>query len=181
MKTLEQSLSNHRRAVKGWRVSLVLACVAIFAPMLADSVLDFDVTMALSFSGLVVAPTSYMVMLVYKRRLQVIASIANGAESLAQWLCEDRYDFNKGQPTPASFSRSGFFYGGQPYCVYSYDCQIKSGRIIDDEGPALSITYTVPSTRNGLRRHKSVVNIPVPEGELETAHRLAEFYSAPKV
>lgn len=106
-----------------------------------------------------------------------LASLFDKQSILDVWKCSDRYNENKGRPVQAYFSVKGVFYAGEPYPLKSYECVITGAALIDDEGAALSVIYTVPSSRTCTRRHKNVINIPVPEGKEESAERIAEYYA----
>ncbi|MEL7610777.1 MAG: hypothetical protein AAGU74_14890 [Bacillota bacterium] len=177
MRTIEKSIKNQKSATKFWWVFLLISLLLIGTAFLPEEIGLGEAAFGLAFIGIVTAVISIAMLRVYKNRKGLLESLADRESLLDVWECPDRYHNNKGQPVPAHFSKTGFFYLGKPYCLKSYECIIKKAEIIDDAGPALSFHYTVPSSRAGAVRHKSVENIPIPEGKTDAAISLAAYYT----
>lgn len=177
MRTLEKSAENQKRATKFWWIFLVISVLLIGTVFLPEEIGLGEAAFGLAFIGIVTAVISIVMIRVVKNRKGLLESLADKESLLDVWECPDRYDNNKGQPVPALFSKTGFFYMGKPYCLKSYECIVQKAEIVDDEGPALSFHYTVPSSRAGAARHKSVENIPIPEGKMNAAISLAAYYT----
>jgi len=177
MRTIEKSIKNQKSATKFWWVFLVISALLISTVFLPEVIGFGETAFGLAFIGIVTAVISIVMIRVFKNRKGLLESLADKESLLDVWECPDRYDNNKGQPVPAHFSKTGFFYLGKPYCMKSYECIINKAEIVDDDGAALSFHYTVPSSRAGASRHKSVENIPIPEGKMDAAIFLAAYYT----
>lgn len=177
MKTLSQKVQSERRAFIVWGILTPVFLLLMVLPFVAEGLMEFEGGMALAFFSMVMAIVSFVMFGVYGRRKRLLLTLCDPSELLAEWNSPDSFMDNEGKPIPARFGRKGIFYAGRPYCMRSYDCIIKGAQIIfDEETPSLSIHYTVPGSRSGIR-HKSVVNIPIPEGKFAEAERLYDYYS----
>jgi len=178
MKTLSQKVQSERRASIVWGILTPVFLLLMVLPFVAEGLIEFDGGMALAFFSMVMAIVSFVTFGIYARRKKLLLTLCDPSELLAEWNSPDSFQENGGKPIPALFGRKGVFYAGRPYCMRSYDCIIKGAQIIfDEEVPSLSIRYTVPGSRSGIR-HKSVVNIPIPEGKFSEAERLCGYYSS---
>jgi hypothetical protein len=176
MNTVERSLKKQSNGVKLWSIILFVSAFLIFSPAFADRYITFGATMAAAFVGLVMLIVSIVMIRVYNNRKNLVLSLFDKHSLIDTWECVDRYNENKGLPIEAYFSVKGVFFAGNPYPLKSYECTIIGAELIEDKGTALSIIYTVPNSRNGSRRHKSVLNIPVPEGKEASAKNIADCY-----
>ena len=177
MKTLESSLKRQKSAMTFWKICLVVSILLIGTVFLPEEISLDEAAFGLAFIGIVTAVISFTMVRVYKKRKILLETMTDTDTFIDFWECPDRYESNKGQPVPAYFSKAGFFYMGQPFYLKSYECTIVKGDIIDDEGPALAVTYTTPSTRSWATRHKSHVNIPIPADKMNSAMYLSTYYS----
>ena len=166
-----------RKMVKFWSILLCVSILPVLSPAVADRLISFEASMAAAFIGLIMVIISIAMIVVYKNRKKLLASLFDKQSILDIWECSDSYDENKGLQIQAYFSVKGVFYAGRPYPLKSYECVITGTELIDDEGIALSVVYTVPSSRSGARRHKNVINIPVSEGKEESAKKIAGYYA----
>lgn len=177
MKKAEQVLRNQKNAILFWWIFLIISVLMILSPSIADKLISFEASMAAVFIGIVTFIVSIAMIRIYNNRKRLMMSLFNSSDLLDVWECPDRYNLNKGNPIQAYFSKNGVFFAGKPYTKNSYACIIQGAQIIDDEGAALSIIYTVPSSRMGSFRHKQTVSIPIPEGKEEAAGKLIYYYS----
>ncbi len=177
MKTLEESRKRQRNAIVFWRIFLMISWFAVLSPALADKLISFDASMAAAFLGIVCVVISLVMIRVFNTRIKLIIDLSDPDSLMDAWDVEDRYHENQGRVQQAYFSKCGVFYAGRPYPLKSYECTIVDARIMDDEGPCLSITYTTPNSRMGSARSKRKLNIPIPDGKSDSATKLANVYA----
>ncbi len=177
MKSLARSEKGQRKARAFWRIVLVVSLLLLASPVSEDRLVPFETTLAAAFVGLFFFIIALVMLSLYRKRSRLLKSLLDPAQVLESWDSPDRFKDNHGDPIPAVFGRTGLFYAGQPYCIRSYDCTFASASVENDGGPVLRIVYTVPNSRNGAVRHKSTLDIPVPETRIDAANRLAQFYS----
>jgi hypothetical protein len=110
MGSIQECRKTQNRAIVFWRVFLLLSLLAILSPAVADRLIQFEVTMALAFFGIVCAVTSMVMIGVFKHRRKLIESISETGSFLDAWEVQDRFGEHQGKVVPACFSREGVFY-----------------------------------------------------------------------